>query len=223
MIHSAIIAPSILSGDFADVAAGLRMIEQSGAGWVHLDVMDGAFVPNITFGDKMVSDVRSRSSLKRDVHLMVERPERQVDAFVAAGAEILTIHLEATVHVHRVLQRIRSAGISPGIAIVPSTPASALSELLEEIDLALVMTVNPGFGGQALISRTLEKVSALAAMRAERGLSFLIEVDGGINTDTASRARRAGADVLVSGSSFFASEDPGGYVRQLAGPDTTVA
>lgn len=182
-----------------------------------MDVMDGAFVPNISFGPKMIQDVGKRTDLPLDVHLMVERPERYIEAFARAGAEYLTIHLEATVHVHRVLQQIREHGCKPGIAIVPSTQVSALAEILDDIELLLIMTVNPGFGGQDLIPRCLMKVTAAAELRREREASFLISVDGGVNRETAPSLRRAGADVLVSGSAFFDAADPKQFLSDLAG------
>lgn len=212
-----IIAPSVLSADFCDIAGGIEKIESTEAPWVHLDVMDGHFVPPITFGPKMVKDIRSRTKRFLDVHLMIDQPERHVDAFIDAGSDGITFHIETEVHAHRLVQRIRGANVSPGVAIVPSTPISAVVELLSEIDLLLVMTVNPGYGGQSLIPRCLEKVKEAVAIRADRGLSFRIQVDGGINTTTASQARSAGVDVLVSGSSFFAASDPKAYVAELLG------
>ena len=182
-----------------------------------MDVMDGHFVPNISFGPKMVADLRRLTKLPLDVHLMITDPEHSIETFAAAGADYLTVHVEATVHVHRVLQAIRDAGVRPGIAIVPSTPVSAIQEILPFVDLVLVMTVNPGFGGQAMIPETLEKVSQLRAWQAERNAGFHISVDGGINPETASTARRAGANVLVSGSAFFRSREPRRYLQELRG------
>jgi ribulose-phosphate 3-epimerase len=214
---SPLTAPSILSADFGNLAAAVRTIEQAGGGWVHLDVMDGSFVPSITFGSKMVSDLRRLTRLPFDVHLMIREPERHVDAFVEAGADYLTVHYEATVHHHRLLEHIRKKGARPGISIVPSTPAGMLSDVAPIADLILVMTVNPGFGGQSLIPQCLAKVRDLRELRSRLGLGFLIEVDGGINPATARQALDAGADVLVAGSAIFQSPDPAGVVKSLLG------
>jgi ribulose-phosphate 3-epimerase len=208
-------APSVLSADFADLASAIRMIEEAGGDWVHLDVMDGAFVPNITFGPKMVQDLRRLTRLPFDVHLMIREPEKHADAFIDAGADYLTFHYEATIHHHRLLEHIRGRGARAGISIVPSTPASALGEIASICDLLLVMTVNPGFGGQSLIERCLDKVSELREMRSRDRSSFFIEVDGGINASTAGPALRAGADVLVAGSAVFHSDDPASVIRSL--------
>ncbi len=210
-----IIAPSILAADFARIGSAIETAEQAGVDWIHLDVMDGHFVPNLTFGPKMVADIRKLTELPLDVHLMVNNPGELLDAYIDAGADFLSFHVEAETHVHRVIQRIRSAGCRPGVAIVPSTPIGALSCVLSDIDLALVMTVNPGFGGQTLVEECLRKAEALREERSNIGASFLIEADGGVNPKTAARCRHAGFDVLVAGSAVFGASDTERAVMQL--------
>ena len=212
-----LIAPSVLSADFGSLADAVRLVEKSGGDLVHLDVMDGCFVPQITFGQKAVTDLRPVSRLPFDTHLMICRPESAVDAFCEAGATYLTVHWEAATHLHRILTAIRQKGSRPGIAIVPSTPAEALAEVLPLVDIVLVMTVNPGFGGQELIPRCLRKVEALDRMRRAGGHQYLIEVDGGINRSTIKSALNAGADVIVAGSAIFSAEDPAREVAFLRG------
>lgn len=194
------------------MADAVSLAETSGADWLHLDVMDGAFVPNLTFGPKMVADIRRLTSLPLDVHLMIEHPDRLVDEFLEAGADHITFHTKATTHVHRLVSRIRDFDKRPGLSIVPSTPVSALSEMLEYLDLVLVMTVNPGFGGQSLIASCLPKIEELASIRAQRDYHYRIAVDGGINRKTVEAVRKSGGDVLISGSAFFGSDDPASEV-----------
>jgi ribulose-phosphate 3-epimerase len=198
------IAPSILSADFARLADAVAEAESAGADWVHVDVMDGHFVPNITIGVPVVAALRRVTTLPLDVHLMIEQPDRYVDAFVAAGADWLTVHQEASVHLHRTVERIRQLGAKPGVSINPATPSSALSEILPYVDLVLVMSVNPGFGGQSFIPTSTSKIAGLRRELDERGLwPIELEVDGGISAQTAGDVVAAGATVLVAGAAVF--------------------
>jgi ribulose-phosphate 3-epimerase len=209
------IAPSLLSADFAAIADQIRMVEAAGAGELHLDSMDGRFVPNLTWGMKIVKDLRRLTSLPFDCHLMILEPERYVDAFREAGADVITFHYEATPHQHRLLRHLRSIGAKAGIAINPGTPVGMLVDLIEEIDRVLVMSVNPGFGGQSFIERALTKIAEVRALLDVRNPACEIEVDGGIGDDNIERAVRAGADVLVAGNALFAAHDPPAMLRSL--------
>lgn len=201
------LAPSILSADFAKLGEEVKEVTQSGADYIHVDVMDGHFVPNITIGPLVVEALRPITSIDLDVHLMIEKPERYIQEFADAGASIITVHYEASVHLHRTIQLIKSHGVKAGVAINPSTPVTMLEPILDEIDLALVMTVNPGFGGQSLIESTLGKVEQLATWKSSRGYRYEIEVDGGVNAETAKLCTDAGAEVLVAGSAIFNKDD----------------
>jgi ribulose-phosphate 3-epimerase len=212
-----IIAPSVLSADFSNLISGIELINQSGAEWIHFDVMDGSFVPPITFGSKMVKDARKHSQLIFDVHLMTNHPETHVKDFAEAGADYITFHPEAAIHTHRIIEQIHQAGKKAGISIIPSTPVSAITELLPFVDLILIMTVNPGYGGQKMIPECLNKVSALCKLREEKKYHYVISVDGGINEKTSISARDAGVDVMVAGTAFFGAENPTKAVKRLKG------
>lgn len=211
------IAPSILSADFARMGDAVAHLAGYGADWVHFDVMDGHFVPNLTFGPMMCAAVRPLTHLPLDVHLMVERPGDYVEPFHAAGADCITFHVEADAHVHRTLQSIRARGMRAGVVLNPATPVCMAEPVLPLCDLVLLMSVNPGFGGQAFIPEVLDKIRALRALIDARGLPTEIEVDGGINPDTARLCAAAGATVLVAGSSVFRADDPAAMIAALRG------
>lgn len=202
------IAPSILSADFTNLQADVAKVQQAGARYLHIDIMDGHFVDNLSFGPIVVSALREHFDLVFDCHLMVDEPEKYLVTLANAGADIIGVHIEATAHIHRVLGKIKDLGKKAEVVINPGTPVSVLSEVLPLVDQVLVMTVDPGFGGQKFLESTLTKVSELAKIRKEKGLNFDIEVDGGINEQTAPKALNAGADVLVAGSYIFDAKDP---------------
>ena len=209
------IAPSILAADYANFASELKRIEETSAEYVHIDIMDGQFVPNITFGADVVASMRKHSKLVFDCHLMVVNPERFVDAFAQAGADIMTIHAESTLHIHGALQKIKKAGMKAGVVINPGTPVSAIEPVLSLVDQVLIMTVNPGFGGQAFIPEMLEKVQKVAKIRDEKGYDFDIEVDGGVDNKTIKACYQAGANVFVAGSHLFKASDLTAQVETL--------
>jgi ribulose-phosphate 3-epimerase len=200
------IAPSILSADFSKLGDEIHAVEAAGADWIHVDVMDGHFVPNITMGPLIVEAVRNSTTLPIDVHLMIENPDRYISDFSTAGADYLVVHQEACPHLHRTLQLIRQKGSKAGVALNPATPVESLQCILNDLDLVLIMSVNPGFGGQKFIPSTLEKVSDVKRMINERGLDTLVQMDGGVNSGTIGQISKAGVDVFVAGSAIFGSE-----------------
>lgn len=214
-----IVAPSILSADFSRIREAVADIEHSGAQWVHLDIMDGCFVPNITFGPKFVKDLRNCTSLIFDTHLMISHPENFIQEFADAGSDYITIHYEAAVHLHRVIQEIKNSGKKAGVSLVPSTPVELLEDILPELDQVLIMTVNPGFGGQSLIPFCIDKVVKLRNMCDRKNTDCKISVDGGVNIDTISVLKRSGVDVVVAGSAFFTSANPYEFVESLKNSD----
>ena len=202
-----LIAPSILSADFARLGEEIKAVEVAGANWIHVDVMDGHFVPNITIGPLVVEAVKSATSLPIDVHLMIENPDQYIPAFAEAGASWISVQLEASVHLNRSVQLIRQCGAKPGVVLNPSTPIEALEWIIEDIDYVLIMSVNPGFGGQAFITNSLDKVKKLRQLIESKNLSTLIQIDGGVNENTIADIAAAGVDIFVAGSAIFGSDD----------------
>jgi len=209
------IAPSLLSADFARLAEEIDLAEKGGADWIHLDIMDGHFVPNITFGPPLLASLRKITSLPFDTHLMIEDPDRYLEAFRSAGSDIITVHYEACPHLHRTVQRIKELGAKAGVSLNPATPVSVLERIIPDVDLVLIMSVNPGFGGQSFIPSSGEKLSQVAELLRSKHSRAYLEVDGGIDQQTARVAVRAGATVLVAGSSVFGSPDVPSAIQSL--------
>mgnify|MGYP001244771144 FL=1 len=205
---SVIIAPSILAADFGNLDRDCKLVNNSIADWFHLDIMDGVFVPNISYGMPVVKAISEVSKKILDIHLMIIDPDRYIETFKSLGADILTVHYEACTHLHRTIQNIKSNGIKAGVALNPHTPVELLNDVISDIDLVLVMSVNPGFGGQSFIENTYKKLLSLKEMREKTNTSFIIEVDGGVNNKNASKLVKSGADALVAGSFVFKSENP---------------
>lgn len=212
---AAIIAPSVLAADFANLQRDIEMLNESDADWVHIDIMDGRFVPNISFGLPVCEAIHRHAKKPLDVHLMIEEPEKYIEAFAKAGANNISVHFEATNHLHRVLQQIKNLGCKAGVALNPHTPVQLLADVIEDIDLVCIMSVNPGFGGQTFIERTYHKITALKELITKSGGHTLIEIDGGVNAANARKLLDAGADVLVAGSFVFKSENPQKTINAL--------
>lgn len=208
----------MLAADFNNLGKDIQLVNESEADWFHIDVMDGVFVPNISYGMPLIKAMQKLAKKPLDVHLMIVDPDRYVQTFADLGSEVLTVHYEACTHLHRTCQSIRNAGMKAGVALNPHTPVSVLEDMLDMVDLVLVMSVNPGFGGQKFIERTYDKVERLRLQREEGGHNFLIEVDGGVGTGNIHKLVQAGADVLVAGSAVFASNDPSQTIRDLKTP-----
>jgi ribulose-phosphate 3-epimerase len=212
---SALIAPSVLASDFANLEKEVKMLNESQADWIHIDIMDGVFVPNISFGIPVTEAIKRHATKPLDVHLMIVQPEKYVEAFYKAGAEIISVHIEACAHLHRNIQQIKALGIKAGVAVNPHTPISALDDIIQDIDLVCLMSVNPGFGGQKFIERTYDKVKQLKNMIESSGSKALIEIDGGVNQNNAQALIAAGANVLVAGNFVFSAEKPKDIIAQL--------
>lgn len=215
-MYASTLAPSILAGDHANLASSAAQVENLGLKWLHLDIMDGHFVPNLSFGPQTVAALRKRSKLFFDVHLMLDEPHRYIEAFATAGADGISIHIEPTYDHAGTLRRIRELGCKRGIVLNPGTPADAIARVLADVELVLVMTVQPGFGGQAFREDMLSKIEQISTWRRERGLDFRLEVDGGIDLENAPLCRRAGADTFVAGTSFFKAADREAFARAVA-------